>query len=294
MTQLNVRSIVSVVTLSLFGLVSLMPAVAAETVKLEGLIKSRTGDTMTVQSSGSANVTVLLSDSTEVGQVQGVLQARRKEMSMAALIPGLKVKIEGIYNDQQQLVAKSVSFKGNDLQDAEKIEAGMHETKAQLRQQSEVLQQQQAQLAEHQAKISANKVAIDAAIARFGQLDDYYIFDEVTVYFSNGKTNVDPKFISQLVTQADKAKTIDGYMIEVRGYASSVGNTELNQQLSEDRADEVTNILVQQGHIPLTRMLAPGAMGETHQIGSDKTEQGQAENRRVVVRVLQNKAIAGI
>src|SRR5882724_2480446 len=40
MTQLNVRSIVSVVTLSLMGLVFLMPAVAAETVKLEGLIKS--------------------------------------------------------------------------------------------------------------------------------------------------------------------------------------------------------------------------------------------------------------
>jgi OOP family OmpA-OmpF porin len=294
MTQLNVRSIVSVVTLSLMGLVFLMPAVAAETVKLEGLIKSRTGDTMTVQSSGSPDVTVLLSDSTEVGQVQGVFKARRKEMSMAALIPGLKVNVEGTYNDQNQFVAKSVSFKGNDLKDAEKIEAGMHETKAQLQQQSEVLQQQQAQLAEHQAKIAANKAAIDAAVARFGQLDDYYIFDEIAVYFANGKSNVDPKYIPQLLAQADKAKTIEGYMIEVKGYASSAGNTELNQQLSEDRADEVTNILVQQGHIPLTRMLAPGAMGETHQIGSDKTEQGQAENRRVVVRVLQNKAIAGV
>jgi OOP family OmpA-OmpF porin len=83
-------------------------------------------------------------------------------------------------------------------------------------------------------------------------------------------------------------------MIEVKGYASSVGNTELNQQLSEDRTDAVTNILVQRGHIPLTRMLASGAMGETHQIGSDKTEQGQAVNHRVVVRVLQNKAIVGI
>jgi outer membrane protein OmpA-like peptidoglycan-associated protein len=41
-------------------------------------------------------------------------------------------------------------------------------------------------------------------------------------------------------------------------------------------------------------MLAPGAMGEAHQIGDDKTEKGQAENRRVVVRLLQNKGIAGI
>ena len=40
-------------------------------------------------------------------------------------------------------------------------------------------------------------------------------------------------------------------------------------------------------------MLAPGAMGESRQVGSDKTEQGQAENRRVVVRALLNKGIAG-
>jgi outer membrane protein OmpA-like peptidoglycan-associated protein len=41
-------------------------------------------------------------------------------------------------------------------------------------------------------------------------------------------------------------------------------------------------------------MLAPGAMGESHQVGDDKTAEGQAENRRVVVRVLQNKAMAGM
>jgi outer membrane protein OmpA-like peptidoglycan-associated protein len=93
---------------------------------------------------------------------------------------------------------------------------------------------------------------------------------------------------------AEKAKTIDGYVIEVRGYASSSGSASLNQKLSEDRAANVTNILLQKGHVPLTRMLAPGALGEAHQLSSDKTAEAQAENRRVVVRVLQNKAIAGI
>lgn len=229
-------------------------------------------------------------------------------MSMAALIPGLQVKVEGTYDSQNQLVAKSVAFKGNDLEDAEKIDAGMHETKvqvqknqqelekqnAELKAQNEALQQQQAQLTEHQAKIAANKAAVDAAIARFGQLDDYYIFDEVTVLFANGKVKVDSQYSPQLLALAEKAKTIDGYMIEVKGYASSVGSASLNQKLSEDRADAVTNILVQQGHISLTRMLAPGAMGESHQVGNDKTAEAQAENRRVVVRVLQNKGIAGI
>ena len=71
------------------------------------------------------------------------------------------------------------------------------------------------------------------------------------------------------------------------------GSLALNQKLSEDRADAVVNILLQQANIPLTRMLSPGAMGQSHPVGDNETEQGQAENRRVVVRVLQNKAIAG-
>jgi outer membrane protein OmpA-like peptidoglycan-associated protein len=83
---------------------------------------------------------------------------------------------------------------------------------------------------------------------------------------------------------AEKAKTIEGYVIEVKGYASAAGSTSLNQKLSEDRAANVTSILLQQGHLPLTRMLAPGALGEAHQVGNDKTSEGQAENRRVVFR----------
>ena len=184
----------------------------------------------------------------------------------------------------------------------------MHETKVQVQQTKEQAQQnkeelekqnaelrsQNEALQQHQKQIAANKAAVDAAIARFGQLDDYYIFDEATVYFGNGKVTMDPKYTPQLLELAEKAKTINGFMIEVKGYASSVGSVSLNQQLSEDRANAVTNILVQQGHISLTRLLAPGAMGESHQVGNDKTAEGQAENRRVVVRVLQNKGIAGI
>ena len=283
----------------LIGFTLLSTTVTAQT-KVEGMIQARNGDTMILQTSDSAKLVVLLTDTTDVGQVQGVLKARKKEMSMAALIPGLAVKVDGTYNEKNELVAKSVRFKGNDLERAQAIDAGMHETKAQVQQNQEelekhkaALQQQQAQLSEQQAKIAANKAAIDEAVARFGQLDDYYIFDEATVYFGNGKVNVDPKYTSQLLALTEKAKSIDGYMIEVKGYASATGSAAINQKLSEDRANNVTNILLQQGHIPLTRMLAPGAMGESEQVGNEKTTEGEAENRRVVVRVLQNKAIAG-
>jgi OmpA-OmpF porin, OOP family len=301
MMHINLLRIAYVATVSLIGLALLTTVAAAQSVKVGGLIKARNGETMILQTSDSPNLVVLLTDGTEVGQVQGVFKARRKEMSMAALIPGLAVKVEGTYNNQNELVATSVSFKGNDLEQAQSIQAGLHETQVKAQENKEQIAANKAGLHETQVKvqenkeqIAANKTAIDAAVARFGQLDDYYIRDEITVYFGNSEVKVDPKYAPQLLALAEKAQPINGYMIEVKCYASSVGSVTLNQQLSEDRANAVTNILLQQGHVPLTRMLAPGAMGESHQVGDDKTAEGQAENRRVVVRVLQNKAIAGI
>ena len=294
-------------TISLVMILSLGGSASAQSAKAQGLITGRSGDTMTIQTADSSSVVVLLTDTTQVAQLQGAFKARRKQMSMAALIPGLQVKVEGSYNPQNQLVANSVMFKGNDLEDANKIQAGLAPAKEQIQQseqelaeqkaalarQQQEMQEQQQQMKEAQDKIDANKAAIEAANKRFGQLDDYNILDEVTVYFANGKVKVDPKYTPQLLELVKKAETINGYVIQVKGYASSVGSASLNQKLSDDRADNVTNILIQQGHVPMTRMLAPGAMGEAHQVGSDKTAEGQAQNRRVVVRVLQNKGIAG-
>ncbi|HEY1732577.1 MAG TPA: OmpA family protein [Terriglobales bacterium] len=307
MSQRPAVKVVRVAAISFVMTVLLTTAAFAQSVKVQGLIKGRSGATMILQTSDSPKLIVLLTDATDVSQVQGLLKARRKQMSMAALIPGLSVQVQGMYNAQNELVATSVKFKGNDLEQAQSIQAGLHETQEQtqknqqeladqnaaLKAQNESLQQQQAQLTEQEKQTAANKAAIAAAVARFGQLDDYYIMDEITVYFANGQIKVDPKYVPQLTALSEKAKTITGYMIQVKGYASSVGSVALNQKLSEDRANNVANIVLQQGHIPMTNMLAPGAMGESRQVGSDNTAEGQAQNRRVVVRVLQNKGIAG-
>lgn len=288
-------------------ILALAPAVA-EQVKIEGLIVGRSGDEIVVKFGGGAELAFQLTERTKVSDVGELHNATRKQLAMAALIPGLKVKIEGVYNERRQVLATSIKFKNGDLEDAQKVQAGMHELRVQneqqqeeldrqnteLRGQKEALEKQQAQLQAHQQQIHANQAAIEAAVARFGQLDDYYILDEVTLLFGNGKVRVEPQYEAQLLAMAEKAKSVDGYVIEVKGYASPSGSTALNQKLSQDRASNVTNILVQKGHVPLTRMLAPGAMGESDQIASGSSAGGEAQNRRVVVRVLQNKAIAGI
>ena len=289
----------NIVTLLFLGIAS--GTAAAQSTKVQGIIKSRSGPNIILNTSQDPNMVVLLTDSTDVGQVEGVLKARSKQMSMTALIPGLAVSVEGDNNNQNVLVASKVRFKGSDLKNAKAIAAGMHDTNQQVQKNQEELQKQNAELQaqnealrKHEAAIEANKAAVDAAIARFGQLDDYYIMDEVTIYFANGKTKVDPNYISQITTLAQNASKVAGYMIEIKGYASAVGSPEVNQKISQERAQNVANILLQQGKVSPTRMLAPGAMGVSEQVGTNKTVEGQAENRRVVVRVLQNKAIAGI
>ena len=262
---------------------------------------------MTVKGQDGTNTVVLLTDSTQVQEVEGGLHMRKKEMGLTALIPGLPVQVKGSTNAQNQLVADEVKFKGSDLKTAQDMQAGMApveqqeqaqqkqmaQQESQIQQQQAAMQQQQAELTAEQQKIAANKAAIAAANKRFGELGEYNILGEVTVLFANGKVALEPQYKQPLLDLSQKAKTIDGYVIQVKGYASSVGSAALNQKLSTERADNVTDFLEQQGHIPLTNILAPGAMGTSRQVAPDTTAEGQADNRRVVVRILQNKGIAG-
>ena len=89
MNRSRFAEIALIVGSSLATLLLLSGAATAQTVKVEGLINGRSGDTMTLQTSDSPKLVVELTDDTQVAQVQGVFKARRKEMSMAALTPGL-------------------------------------------------------------------------------------------------------------------------------------------------------------------------------------------------------------
>jgi outer membrane protein OmpA-like peptidoglycan-associated protein len=283
----------------LFAAVVLTSAlVSAQTSQLEGVIKAQSGMQITLETADMTEVIVLLTENTNIGQDVGAF--RSKKMAKTSLIPGLPIRVEGAYDDGKQFVAKTIRFKGSDLQQAKAIQAGVAETKkktsqnqAELEKQNAELKAQNEALKAQQEAIEKNKAAIAANSARFGQLDDWYIIDELTIYFGNGKANVDPKYMPQLVALAEKAKGVRGHRIEIRGFASSTGSAAANQKLSNQRAQNVKNILLQDGHLPVTSILAPGAMGESHQIGEANTPQGEAQNRRVRVRILQNKAVAG-
>jgi OOP family OmpA-OmpF porin len=269
----------------------------AQNDQVKGVINGRSGATMSVLSGGES-ITVVLTTDTQVLEPEGAF--RKKHLTMAALVPGLAVEVKGSFNDKHQLVADRVTFHGSDLKTAQDIQAGLAPTQQQVQQNQQQIQadqqkiqQQQQELQAEEAKTAANKAAIAAANKRFGELGDYNILGEVTVLFGNGRVDIDPQYKPQLLKLAQQAMGVTGYVIQVKGYASKVGSAALNQKLSTERAENVTNFLEQEGKIPLTNMLAPGAMGTSQQVAPDSTAEGQAENRRVVVSILQNKAIAG-
>ena len=296
--KLNKLSIAFRLSLVAVALLLVCGMAMAQNDQVKGVINGRSGATMSVLSQGGESITVVLTPDTQVLEPEGLF--RKKHLTMTALVPGLAVEAKGAFNDKHQLVANQVTFHGGDLKTAQDIQAGLAPTEQQVQQNQQQikadqqkLQQQQQELQVEEAKTAANKAAIAAANKRFGELGDYNILGEVTVLFGNGKVDIDPQYKPQLLKLAQQAMGVTGYVIQVKGYASKVGSAALNQKLSTERAENVTNFLEQQGKIPLTNMLAPGAMGTSQQVAPDTTAEGQAENRRVVVSILQNKAIAG-
>ncbi len=301
--------------LSLAIATSLGAAAQAKDTTVEGLVIGRNGPTMSIKTQDTPRLTVVLSDTTKATEKGGgFLGLGRKDLAVTELVPGLNVKVEGAFDPDHKLLAKKVTFSRSSFRTAQQIDAGLNPVAEQVAAAQDQLRSDRRDIASSQQDIARNSQDIDAtkqglnatnqattangqaigkANQRFGQLDQYEEKGSITVNFANGKSVVTPKDRDELTSFVQSAANTPGFMIEVQGYASATGSPALNQRLSSERANAVLSIIQQSGAVPLTRILAPAAMGTTNQLGSNHSRKGQAENRRVVVTVLINKGITG-
>ena len=115
---------------------------------------------------------------------------------------------------------------------------------------------------------------------------------QATVYFAVNSMTISDDAKQQLKQLAAQAVTMKGYMVQVAGYTDSSGNAAYNQELSDKRAAAVCQYYLQQEcKVPLYRVLAPEGMGESNPAGSNESQQGKQENRRVEVKVLVNRGM---
>jgi OOP family OmpA-OmpF porin len=300
--------------LSLAVFTSLGVTAAAQDATVEGLVTGRSGPQMSVKTADSPRLTVILSDTTKATEKGGFLGLDRKDFGIASLVPGLSVKVEGAYNPDHQLVAKKITFSRSAMKVARQIDAGLNPVNEQVAQAQDQLKSDRKDIGESQEAIAKNSQDIDTtkqglaatneatasntqgigkANQRFGTMDTYETKGSVTVNFANGKATVTKKDKDQLTEFVKSAADTPGYMIEVQGYASTTGSAALNQRLSAERADAVLAIIQQTGVVPMTRILAPAAMGTTNEVAEGRSRSAQAQNRRVVVTIVVNKGITG-
>ena len=302
---------------SLMGLF-LLAAVAAfgeggDKAEVKGMITSRTGETLIVRTS-QGNVTVVLTDNTTTKDDRGLFGLEKQQLSDVVLIPGLKVDVDGTSGDNGRVVAKTITVDGDDLETAEMIQSGLHPTaeqvaanmqaiaankqgiaanKVQLTAHKENIEANQQNIAANKQQIEANIKDIEENTKRFTALSEYDVKGEATVKFGVGSSTISAADQEELKKLAQTATGLTGYIVEVMGYADSTGSAAMNTKLSEDRAKAVVTYLMQQGGVPVRHIVAPGAMGEYQPAKSNETKAGRAENRRVEVKVLVNKGIAG-
>ena len=86
-----------------------------------------------------------------------------------------------------------------------------------------------------------------------------------TVIFGQGKSNVDAAQMASVAMIAKYMKNHPESHILIKGYASPEGNPELNQKLSEARANSVKNALVSRYGISASRLTTQG-MGATDEL----------------------------
>jgi len=260
--------------------------------EVKGMITSRTGETLLVKTT-QGSVTVVLTGDTTTKDDKGLFGLGKQQMSDVVLIPGLKVDVDGSSDDQGRVVAKTITVDGDDLETAEMIQSGLHPTAEQVAANMRAIATNQQNIAAHQQQIGENIKDIEENTNRFTALAEYDVKGSATVKFNIGSSNISAQDKEELQRLAQTATGLTGYIIEVTGYADSTGSAEVNTNLSEDRAKAVITYLMQQGRVPVRHIVAPGAMGEYGPAASNETASGRAENRRVEVKVLVNKGIAG-
>jgi outer membrane protein OmpA-like peptidoglycan-associated protein len=109
--------------------------------------------------------------------------------------------------------------------------------------------------------------------------------DKVTFPLNRSEVSDDAKaMIDEAIAQL-KAEN-KGVFFEIEGHTDSTGPDAYNVKLGEDRAQAVRSYMHDQHGIALSRMEVI-SYGETKPVEDNKTREHRAQNRRVVIKVLE-------
>ena len=276
--------------------------------KFRGVVTKRQGEMfMMGDTMGGSQTVVIMTPATEVKSHKQGLFRGSKEYGQTYILRGLRLEVDGTGNSEGQIVADNIRFDEQDLRTAQALKNTLDpveaETNAKLKAQQEEQERLAGQLAEttavaNQARVDAKKAqdTADYANNRINGLDDYDPIKTITVYFVTNSSTLGPKAraaIDEAAAWVKDQPDKKGWVVAVIGYADATGNTARNRTLSEARANNVIYYLVTKHKMPMQRLVQPFGYGQLEPAAENKTAEGRAKNRRVEIRLMRNKGIAG-
>ncbi len=278
-----------------------------EVKKMKGVVTKRDPDSFRMQDpNGGPQVVVVLTAETEVkSHKKGVFRGS-KEYGQSYILRGLRLEVDGVGNSDGAIVADKIRFDEQDLRSAQALKSTVDPLEAEMNEKLRMQQQEQERLAGQiaetqaltaQAQAAADKAqqTADYANNRINGLDDFDSLKTITVPFATNSATLGPKAKATIDEAAVWVKTQNtkGWVMAVVGFADSTGNSQRNIDLSERRANAVIYYIVSKYKMPLNRLVQPFGYGQLEPTADNKTKEGRAKNRRVEIRLMVNKGIAG-
>lgn len=299
----------------------LVPVPRGTKLKVQGVVSVRAGDTFKVRDPSGAETQVLLTSGTDVTSHSRGLRGK-KDYPVTYIMRGLRVQAQGVGDTDGNLVAEWVRFDEQDLRSAQSLEqtdelasdnqARVEAAEQAAREAAANAERMANQIAENTALANDARARADAAQAqadaafkaaalannRINGLDDYEVIRLIPVLFKVNSSTLNAAAKQAMDEAAGWAKSekakgnANGWLVEVVGFADKTGNTAKNRALSERRAKAVIQYLVGVHNLDLRRLVQPFGHGESKPVADNSTAAGRAKNRRVEIRILQNKGIA--
>jgi peptidoglycan-associated lipoprotein len=132
-------------------------------------------------------------------------------------------------------------------------------------------------------KVNTRADAIETASKR---LVYEVVLSEDKGNFKFGKAALPDTAVSELDQLVSQLKANpNGAFIEIEGHTDNIGPKDVNYKLGLDRAESVKRYLYEHHQVPLHKINVI-SYGEEKPIAPNKTKDGRAQNRRVVIKVL--------
>jgi len=133
---------------------------------------------------------------------------------------------------------------------------------------------------------TATNVRVDEVVAASRRLVYTVTLSEDQGNFKFGGTDLPDEAKGRLDEVIAQLKANpNNIFIEIEGHTDNVGGKELNERLGLERAEAVKRYLYEQHQVPLHKINVI-SYGEDKPVAPNRTRQGRAQNRRVVVKVL--------